>query len=307
MGSTPTPGALLDRTSGLPLHTQLTEALRRDIQARELTAGTALPSESALCRQFGVARSVVRQALAALVAEGLIRREPGRPATVAPPMEHHRLVQRSTGLYEQFASTGTMLRTQVLRLVAAPAPAEVAAFLGTEDVWLLERLRRVDDEPLAFVRTWLPRERLPDLTADELENASLHRTMAQQYGLHPGRGRNRIRAVGAEAGLAHALVVNPGSPLLMLEGQGVDQYGRPLEWFTTWHRGDKLVFDVDVTPAGERVHASLPAVNDAPALTHSGWKETDAASDSASISSLADLEKTLQQALEALQRLRARQ
>src|SRR5690606_9520359 len=108
-------------------------------------------------------------------------------------------------------------------------------------------------EPLAFVRTWLPRERLPELTANQLEDASLHRTLVQHYGLHPGRGRNRIRAVGADAALSRALEVSTRSPLLMLEGQGFDQYGRPLEWFTTWHRGEKLVFDVDVTPAGERV------------------------------------------------------
>ena len=43
----------------------------------------------------------------------------------------------------------------------------------------------------------------------------------------------------------------------MLEGQGLDQHGRPMEWFTTWHRGDQLVFDVDVNDTHER--AAAPA------------------------------------------------
>jgi GntR family transcriptional regulator len=305
MAARPKPDALLDRSREDPLHAQLAQALRCDIQVRQLAAGTALPSESALCRQFGVARSVVRQALAALVAEGLIRREPGRPATVAPPVEHRRLVQRSTGLYEQFASTGTTLRTQVLRLVATPPPAEVAAFFNSEDTWLLERLRRVDNEPLAFVRTWLPRERLPDLTAAQLDDASLHRTLVQHYGLHPGRGRNRIRAVGADAALSQALEVGNRSPLLMLEGQGFDQYGRPLEWFTTWHRGEKLVFDVDVTPDGERVQPSLPAVTQGAAQSSADTIES--AGDAAPATSIAEIEQSLQQALRALHRLRENQ
>lgn len=297
MGSRPEPKASLDRSSEVPLHAQVALALRQDIQGRQLPAGTALPSESALCAQFGVARSVVRQALGALVAEGLIRRDPGRAPTVAPPLEHHRLVQRSTGLYEQFASTGTTLRTRVLRFTPAAPPPDVAAFFGSDDTLLLERLRRVDDEPLAFVRTWLPRERLEGLEAEHLEDASLHRTLVQRFGLIPGRGRNRIRAVGADAALAQALDVASGSPLLMLQGQGFDQHGRPLEWFTTWHRGEKLVFDVDVTPAGERVHAALPEA----------LGQASVPGDSPAAVSLASIEANLQTALDALQALRKNQ
>lgn len=291
----------LDRTSGHPLHVQVAQALRREIHGRSLAAGTALPSESALCRQFGVARSVVRQALAALVAEGLIQREPGRVPTVAPPVEHRRLVQRSTGLFEQFASTGTTLQTSVLRLSRETPPPEVATFFGSDDTLVLERLRGVDNEPLAFVRTWLPRARLPGLTAEHLQDASLHRTLVQQFGLRPGRGRNRIRAVGADPVLADALSVSVGSPLLMLEGQGYDQHGQPLEWFTTWHRGEKLVFDVDVTPAGERVHAALPD-----SATPAAATTPVVATPSTDAASLADVEATLQTALEALRQLRER-
>jgi len=288
----------LDRSSGDPLHVQVAQALRQDIQGRQLAPGTALPSEARLCQQFGVARSVVRQALGALVAEGLIQREPGRAPTVAPPLEHRRMVQRSTGLYEQFASTGTALKTQVLHLAPAKPPPEVAAFFGSDDTLLLERLRRVDDEPLAFVRTWLPRARLPGLAAEHLLDASLHRTLMQRFDLHPGRGRNRIRAVGADAALAEALDVKVGSPLLMLEGQGHDQHGQALEWFTTWHRAEKLVFDVDVTPAGERVHAALPGDMGQTDTVPSGAVSTDAPS-------LAAAEAALQSALDMVKQLRA--
>ncbi|WP_154389435.1 UTRA domain-containing protein, partial [Bordetella pertussis] len=108
---------------------------------------------------------------------------------------------------------------RVLACRPAEPPPEVAAFFGTTETLLLERLRM----------------------------------LAQRFGLRPGRGRNRIRAVAAEAALAQALDVAPGSPLLMLEGQGLDQDGHPLEWFTTWHRPENLVFDVDVGQERESV------------------------------------------------------
>ncbi len=297
MGATGLRNVNLDRSGDQPLYAQIVRILAADMRDRRLPPGSVLPSEAALCKRFGVARSVVRQALSVLVAEGAIHREPGRAPTVAARREHQRLVQRSTGLFDQFASTGTPLRTQVLRLEPATAPAEVAAFFGSSDVWRLERLRRIDDEPLAFVRTWLPRERVPDLAAELLHDASLHGVLAARYGIRPGRGRNRIRAVAADDDLAAKLEVDGGSPLLMLEGQGMDAGGRPMEWFTTWHRADQLVFDVEVGPSAEQVQPSMPVETgaEAPVAT-----EGDSGGDD-----LVGLERTLGAALEQVRRLRA--
>ncbi len=252
----------LDRSGEVPLHAQVAALLRGYIRSRKLGAGALLPSEATLCDHFGVARSVVRQALSALAAEGLIQREAGRPAMVAAPREHRRLVQRSTGLYEQFAQSGVTLKTRVLDLAPAEPPKAVAEFFGSSDLLLLERVRHVADAPLAYVRTWLPATAVPGLRADELTNASLHGVLTRRFGLHPGAGRNQIRAVAADAALAGLLQVAAGTPLLMLEGQGMDQHGRPLEWFSTWHRAEQLVFDVDVSVGHENVQ---PRLRDTPA------------------------------------------
>ncbi len=247
----------LDRSGEIPLHAQMAALLRGDIRTRKLDAGALLPSEAALCERFGVARSVVRQALSALAAEGLIQREAGRPAVVAAPQEHRRLVQRSTGLYEQFAQSGVALKTRVLAFGAGAPPKAVADFFGTSQLLLLERLRHVAEAPLAYVRTWLPAAAVPGLRAQDLADASLHGVLTQRFGLRPGAGRNQIRAVAADASLATLLDTQAGTPLLMLEGQGMDQHGHPLEWFTTWHRAEKLVFDVDVSVAHESVQPRL--------------------------------------------------
>lgn len=245
------------RGAAAPLYVQIADILRGELGGYALPPGTVLPSEAALCRRFGVARSVVRQALAILAAEGRIRREPGRPATVASPRVHRRLIQRSTGLYEQFAGEGIVLRTQVLRFALTTPPAPVAEFFGTSRALVVERLRSVHGRPLAYVRTWLDAASVPGLVAADLEDASLHRVLSARYGRYPGRGRNRIRAVAADVWLAGALQVDEGSPLLMLEGQGMDQQDRPLEWFTTWHRAEDLAFEVDVTGSHESLRPQL--------------------------------------------------
>ncbi|MFD2396550.1 GntR family transcriptional regulator [Prauserella oleivorans] len=236
----------------------MAQALRQEILGHDLPPGAALPSEAALCERFGVARSVVRQAVAGLAADGLVIRRQGRPTVVAPPAEYRRLVQRATGLFEQFARRGQELRTTVRRLCPAEPPAPARAFLGTADTLQLERVRLVDGDPLSYVRTWLPAERVPGLRPEDLTDASLHQLLTTAYGLRPVRGRRQVRAVAADDMLAEALHTEPGGPLLLLEGGTTDQDDRPLEWFTAWHRADRVVFDIDVSDTVETVRIDAP-------------------------------------------------
>ena len=152
--------------------------LRGAILDGRAPAGTALPARRRYVKRYGVARSVVRQALASLAAEGLIRRETGRPAVVAVPQQHRRLVQRSTGFHQQLAQSGVALETRVLGLEPADAPAGSPRSSAPAGCCCLERLRHVGGTPLAYVRTWLPAARLPGLSAAQLENASLRRAAA---------------------------------------------------------------------------------------------------------------------------------
>ena len=229
----------------VPLHVQVSSALRSEIKDHRLPPGSLLPSEAALQERFGVARSVVRQALATLVAEGLVIRGRGRGSVVASPREHHRLVQRSSGLFAQMAQEGQDVETRVISLHEQEAPAE-AGWLGTRHVVALERLRSVNAESVAYIRTYLPLPACGGLTAEELTNASLHAVLKERFGLNPTGGHRHIRAVAADLELATAMAVETGAPLLLLEGRGADQHGRPLEVFATWHRADQIAFDIDV-------------------------------------------------------------
>src|SRR5688500_20248784 len=64
-------------------HVQVREHVRSLIEAQP--PGAAAPSERELVARFGVARMTVRQALDALVAEGLLERIPGRGTFLAQP------------------------------------------------------------------------------------------------------------------------------------------------------------------------------------------------------------------------------
>src|ERR1700744_6408669 len=60
--------------AGVPLHRQLFLVLHDEIARGALAPGDALPTEQALCDQFGVSRITVRRALADLAEQGYIER-----------------------------------------------------------------------------------------------------------------------------------------------------------------------------------------------------------------------------------------
>lgn len=76
--------------TGATLVVTLRDALRRQIQNGEYKPGDRLPSESRLTQDFGVSRTVVREAIAALRADGMVEPKQGagvfvlRPEDAAP-------------------------------------------------------------------------------------------------------------------------------------------------------------------------------------------------------------------------------
>src|SRR5919197_1303158 len=66
-----------------PLHVQIAARVRREVQEGIYGPGERLPAEVHLARQLGVSRGTVRQALTALLEEGLLQTVPGRGTFVS--------------------------------------------------------------------------------------------------------------------------------------------------------------------------------------------------------------------------------
>lgn len=235
----------VDGQASLPLHRQLSSVLRESIADGSLPSGTQLPTEAAFQEKFGISRSVVRQTLSDMAGEGLILRGRGRGSVVAPHVEHHREVQRVSGLAAQISPSSGYISTQVLTL--APGwDAQAQHALGTAEMLSLRRRRSAEDEALAIIQTWLPMSLAASLTTMELTDASLHEVLAEHSGAPITAGRRQIRSVPASAQVASELRVEPGAPLLLLEGVSLDNKGAAVEYFSTWHRADRVVFDLEV-------------------------------------------------------------
>jgi GntR family transcriptional repressor for pyruvate dehydrogenase complex len=70
-----------------PMAAEIAAYLARAIRDQSFRPGTRLPTEDALSRQFGVSRTVVREAISRAKADGLVRSRQGSGLFVAEPFE----------------------------------------------------------------------------------------------------------------------------------------------------------------------------------------------------------------------------
>lgn len=239
----------IDRTLPVPLYSQLKEALLALIQSHALEVGDAIPSEQELGRRFRVSRITVRRAIDELAREGHLVTRQGKGTFVAwPKIERpmNRLKSFSTATAEEGYRPGSRL----LALRHEKASSDVAAALEVEKgqwVWMVERLRLVDDEPLGVSEVYLNLPPESYLTPAELEREGSLWSILEKKGIVLTRAAETIQAVSAEARQAELLQIEEGTPLLLIEGTVYTDTAIPIEYHRMFNRGDRYKYSVHLT------------------------------------------------------------
>ena len=184
----------------------------------------------------------MRQAIQVLVDKGLLVRKRGVGTQVVRGKVHRPL--ELTSLYDDLAKAGQKQRTDVLAFDRRPAGDEVAAELQLgpgEDVWYVERLRFVGDEPLAHMQNYLPTS-MVDLAGADFATQGLYQTL-RQAGIVMRVARQRISARRAEPAEARMLGERRGAPLLTMERTAYDDAGRAVEFGRHAYCPDRYAFE----------------------------------------------------------------
>lgn len=244
----------IDFNSKIPYYIQLMDVIKNKINQGEWNPGDQLPSEPDLCETYSVSRTVVRQALREIELEGLIIRRKGKGTFVAEPKINESLVQKLTGFYQDMVDRGHTPITHVLKNEVEPASPKVARYLNVEpgtQVFNIERLRFIDDEPIVLVTTYLPYELCSGLANYDLSNQSLYAVLEKEFGLELSHGRRTIEAVAANDREAQLLQVGECDPLILLDSVTYLKDGTPIEYYHAVHRGDRSRFEVELVRVRE--------------------------------------------------------
>jgi len=244
----------IDPASRLPLYAQLEQIIEEQLTTGVLRPGDMLPTEADLCARYGISRPVVRQALAAFVAQGRLYRLRGKGTFVSGAPLAERLLRPTIGFFDDQAAAGLAVSNDLLALEIVEAQGRVAEALALgpgRPCILLERLRRIDGEPVALMRSfiprWLHRRLFERLTHSDFEHTSLTRVLEVATGIRPSAGHRWVEAMVADAKLAGHLAVTTGAPLLYVVSIEDDVRGRRIEYSQAWHRGDRTRLELEST------------------------------------------------------------
>jgi len=244
----------IDFDRPIPYYVQLIEILKNKINQKVWKPGDKIPGEPELCSEYGVSRTVVRQALLELEQEDLIVRRKGKGTFIAYPKIGESLANKLTGFYQDMVARGLVPETQVLHQRIIPATDELSGYLeippGTP-VIDIKRLRSVNQEPIQLVTSFIPYELCPRACRVDLTNRSLYEFLEEDCGLKIARGRRFIEAVAAGDEEAKLLRVRRGAPLVMLNSICYLQKGIPIEYYISLHRGDRTRFDIELVRVRE--------------------------------------------------------
>lgn len=211
--------------------------------------GQVLPTEDEVSARFHAGRNVVREALALLVDERLVKRVPGSGTRPTAHVIVHSL-NSLRGIAEDGTSNvdGGSVEYHLLAWETVPAPATIAEQLGVsegESVIFWERLT-VGVEPLVLWSSWiradLGLERPADVTGS-LGGGTF--AYFESHGLVVEVAHARTGAAQADPGIAELLGTSAGSPTMVQHRQTRVASGDIIEVAVGYYRSDLIFLSND--------------------------------------------------------------
>ena len=232
---------------------EIADELRQRVLAS--AAGSVLPSEADMSREFGASRVTIRRALELVREDGLIAARQGFGWFVATEPVPQSLGSLAT-IESHLEGVGKLSERKIEEFAYEPAPERVQRLLGVDHVLRVKRVNLADGEPFAVVTVWCPAELGAHLTRRDVERRPFYEL------LHiPLRGATQtIGADLVDAADARLLGVLAGSPVLRCERVTTDDEGRAVlvsEHLFPAHRTEFVVdlpqAEPSMTPSGLRM------------------------------------------------------
>ena len=233
--------ANFDRNSDIALWIQLKNLLELKITDGTLVADARLPSELAMADMFKVSRPVVRNALSALVSEGLIAKQARKGIFVAARRNEFDFMTSPTGVFDDLNAKGMDVQERTYEFgLFSPDDAETKA-LRLPNGFKVIRFVRVyvaDGSPITHSRISLPAHRLPGMENFDMEDRSIFGTIREHFGLTVARADRWMTACVADQLVAQRLELDVGHPLIAIQSIAYDHEQLPLEYYQSYYNAD---------------------------------------------------------------------
>ncbi|HVJ42174.1 MAG TPA: GntR family transcriptional regulator [Dongiaceae bacterium] len=226
----------------IPLWAQVKSSIVKMIADQGLDKHAQLPTEYELCDQFGVSRTVVREAMNQLVVDRIIYKIQGKGAFVADNIEEQNFVGMAMGFTGELIEQHKHINRSVLQqgLATPNARAQRLLRLGQSDqVVEIRRIIGAEGIPRILVHTSLVASLVPGLEQVSLQHRSLHDTLRRRYGIVFRQADRWLKSVLPSDEEASLLEIGLDEPVLAIESCAYLADGTPAEYYWALYRTDQ--------------------------------------------------------------------
>lgn len=233
----------LDVNGSEPLHIQLKNKLKKDILNNIYE--NKIPSERELMKRYDVSRNTVRLAISGLVNKGILEKSHGKGTFISKAP-----IQDWLGSFESFTKTiqktGRIPGAKLLYKGLVNAPKRVEEKLGTNELYLIERLRYADNEPIVIEKHYFKKSIGKQLETHDLETATIYDVLEEDMGLTLSKAQQVISSANPTEADAFELEIPPTYSVLISERIIYDLNDQPLEYLISVFRSDKYSFNIEM-------------------------------------------------------------
>jgi GntR family transcriptional regulator len=210
----------VSKESPTPLYLQLYELLRAQIRSGALRPGDLVPTEHELMSRYSVSRITVRAALEQLVRDDLIERRRGKGTFVKADRPQERDCLHS--FTDQMLRAGREPSTRLIRLeVVEQASASELGIPATlqDKLVMIERLRKLDGQPVGLVRSHIPQRLVPGISPEHFREGgpeqSLLYVLEHHFGIMLDKGEEIIMTCQLKEHEANLLTLPADATVLL--------------------------------------------------------------------------------------------